>query len=78
MRCFLLNLLKFAGKDSFCHAFMIEAFYALMKGTSDDHTGYERCIDMLLTISGELQVYRYTGRKRDDKLSMTNDIYFQL
>lgn len=57
-RSFLLSLLKFVEKDIFCHAPTIGANAAPMTGTSDEHIGSERCIDMSLAVSGGQQLYR--------------------
>lgn len=45
------------------------ASVALWTGRSDDHTGDELCTDMRMVVSGVLQIYKSTGRKREKKVS---------
>lgn len=40
---------------------------APMTGTGDDHDGDKSCVDTSMVIRGELQMYRSTGRNRDNK-----------
>lgn len=62
-------------KLTFCNAPTTEASAALMKGTRDDHTADDCFIEMVLAVSGGLQVYTNAGRKRDNKWLLTIGIY---
>lgn len=68
---------QFAQKDMLCHALTVGAFVAPLTGTSDDHAGDERCIDVLVVKRGGLQTFKSTGGKRDNKWSLTNEKYFE-
>lgn len=48
-----------------------------MTDTRDVLTGYERSNDMLLAISGGLQLSGCTARKRNNKQLLTSELYFQ-
>lgn len=61
---------------TFCHALTTGASAVPMACTHDDHTGSESGIGMLLAISDGLQIYRYTGRKGENKVTLTNEMYF--
>lgn len=74
---FLASLLYFFEKDIFCHVLITGASFASMTCTLDDHIGNKQCTCVLLAVIRELQVYSYSGRKRDNKLSLRNDRYFQ-
>lgn len=70
-------LLEFVEKDFFCIGFTTEAFAASMMGTINDRSGNERYTDTLKIARGVLQTCRSTGRKRDNKVSLTSEIYLQ-
>lgn len=42
----------------------------------DDHVGNEVCTDMLVIISGGLEMDKKTGRKCENKWLVTSEIYF--
>lgn len=70
VKTFLAKLFYFVEKHILCQARKIRASVAQMAGTRDDHVGDDPCIDMLLATSGGLEIYRYTGQKRDNKWSL--------
>lgn len=50
---------------------------ASMTGKNDDYIGGKLCSDKLLVVSDGLRLHRKTGRKRENKWSLTNKTYFQ-
>lgn len=62
---FILVLLQSVEKNTSDHVLRAREPLTTMAGTRDDHTGHERCANIMVAVSGALQIYRYTGRKRE-------------